>query len=308
MIAILLVHQPFFFDNYFVDFFHMYGLWGVELFLFISGFGIVYSLSKNTSRIFYIHRIKRMLPTSIIIGVLKLLFSRLGFKEDTHSNFLLLVTNLYIWYIYAITVYYLISPILFKLLKRYGLWVVLFTCVFSLLCRYIPFGNSPYYLINHIGWITGRLPIYTFTFGMYVALKPINFKISTINVVGFLFFIICLVLRAGSIMVKYKWNVPYIYILLLLATPMLCVFCSYVKRVFQKINCLVILEYLGKYSLELFLWHTYIYWNIFKNSTFDNCNSYVKALLSLCLILLLTKITIIIRDYITDRVVKHTNQ
>lgn len=302
MIAILLVHQPFFYDNYFVDFFHMYGLWGVELFLFVSGFGIVNSLKKNTINTFYGHRIKRLLPTCIIVGVTKLLFSKMGFTEDIHSNILLLVTNLYIWYIYAITVYYIISPLLFKLLKGYGLWVVLLACVFSLLCKYIPFGNSPYYLINHIGWITGRLPIYTF--GMYVAFKPLNFKISTINVVGFIFFVICLILRAGSIMVKYKWNVPYIYVLLLPATPMLCILCSYVKRVFQKLNSLVILEYLGKYSLELFLWHTYIYWNLFRNKIFESYNSYEKALISLVLILVLTIVSVFIRDFITNNIIK----
>lgn len=302
MIAILLVHQPFFFGNYFVDFFHMYGLWGVEIFLFVSGFGIAYSLKKNTTKIFYAHRIKRMLPTCLIIGIFKFIISFFGFKEDIHNNLLLLLTNLYIWYIYAITVYYLISPILFRLLKKYGLWFVLFTCVFSLLCKFVPFDNSPYYLINHIGWITGRLPIYTF--GMYVAIKHLNFKISTINVVGLLFFIICLILRAGSIMVKYKWNVPYIYILLLPATPMMCIFCTYIKKLFQKLHSLVVLEYLGKYSLELFLWHTFIYWNIFKNNLFEGWNSYAKALIAMCLILLLTKVTVVIRDYITNNVIK----
>ena len=115
MIAILLVHQPFFFGNYFVDFFHMYGLWGVELFLFVSGFGIVYSLKKNTTKKFYAHRVKRMLPTCLIVGILKFIISFFGFKEDIHNNLLLLITNLYMWFIYAIAVYYLVSPLLYKL-------------------------------------------------------------------------------------------------------------------------------------------------------------------------------------------------
>ena len=302
MIMILLVHQPFFFGNYFVDFFHMYGLWGVEIFLFVSGFGIVYSLKKNTTKKFYAHRVKRMLPTCLIVGILKFIISFFGFKEDIHNNLLLLITNLYMWFIYAIAVYYLVSPILYKLINRFGLWIVILVCIFSQLCRIIPFGNSPYYLINHIGWITGRLPIYTF--GMYVALKHLNFKISTINVVGLLFFIICMILRAGSIMVKYKWNVPYIYILLLPATPMMCIFCTYLKILFQKLHSLVVLKYLGKYSLELFLWHTFIYWNIFKNNLFEGWNSYAKALIAMCLILLLTKVTVVIRDYITNNVIK----
>lgn len=38
MISIMLFHQPFFYRNPFVDFFHLFGYWGVEVFLFVSGF------------------------------------------------------------------------------------------------------------------------------------------------------------------------------------------------------------------------------------------------------------------------------
>lgn len=302
MIAILLVHQPFFFGNFFVDYFHMYGLWGVELFLFVSGFGMVNSLQKNSTKKFYSNRLKRILPTCIIIGILKYLFYVLGFKEAANSNCLLLITNLYMWYIYAIAVYYLLSPQLFKLIKRFGFWVVIFACIFSLLCMYIPFRKSPFYLINHFGWVSGRLPI--FIWGMYVALKPLKYKLSTINIVGILFFVLCMILRAGSIMVKYKWNVPYIYILLLAATPMLCILCSYIKELFRIIKFLSLLELLGKYSLEIYLWHVSVYLNIARNHFFDEYNPYIKSLLSLCIIVLLTIITLIVREFITKQFVK----
>lgn len=53
MISIMLFHQPFFFDNLFVGFFHLFGYWGVEVFLFVSGFGIVHSLKKNSIPVYY---------------------------------------------------------------------------------------------------------------------------------------------------------------------------------------------------------------------------------------------------------------
>lgn len=55
MIAIMLFHQPFFYSNPLVDFFHLYGFWGVEVFLFVSGFGVVYSLRKNSLKQYYIN-------------------------------------------------------------------------------------------------------------------------------------------------------------------------------------------------------------------------------------------------------------
>ena len=302
MIAIMLTHQPFFFDNFFADFFHMYGLWGVELFLFVSGFGIVHSLKKNSVKTFYRHRITRLLPSCLIIGLMKLVFYYIGFKEAAHPNILLLVTNLYMWYIYAITIYYLLSPILYKILSKWGFWIVVTICVISYVCRYIPFNDSPYFLIKQLGWVTGRLPI--FVFGMYVAVKPLNYSLKTINIVGAFFFIACLILRAGSIMVKYKWNVPYVYTLLLFATPMLCILCSYIKVLFKKLKCLPVLEFLGKYSLEIFLVHVSVYLNIARNSIFEGLNSYTKALISLGIIFLLTIITIKIKDYINTKLVK----
>ncbi len=302
MIAIMLTHQPFFFGNYFVDFFHMYGLWGVELFLFVSGFGMVFSLRKNSIKTFYKNRAIRLLPSCLIIGLMKLFFYYLGFEEAAHSNALLLVTNLYMWYIYAIVVYYLLSPIFYKLLNKWGFWVVAMACVFSYLCRYIPFKDSSYFLINQLGWVTGRLPI--FVFGMYVAIKPLYFKISTISIVGAIIFIVCMVLRAGSIMVKYKWNVPYVYTLLLFATPMLCILCSYIKVLFQKIKCLPLLEFLGKYSLEIYLIHVSVYLNIARNNIFQGLNSYEQSVLAICFILVFTIITIIVRDFLVKRIMK----
>lgn len=104
MIAIMLFHQPFFYSNPLVDFFHLYGFWGVEVFLFVSGFGVVYSLRKNSLKQYYINRFKRLFPACIIVGICKLIFSFLGFKEFIVSNTFLLVTNIYLWYIYAIIV------------------------------------------------------------------------------------------------------------------------------------------------------------------------------------------------------------
>ena len=263
---------------------------------------MVFSLRKNSIKTFYKNRAIRLLPSCLIIGLMKLLFYHLGFKEAAHSNVLLLVTNLYMWYIYAIVVYYLCSPLLFKLLNKWGFWVVAVACVFSYLCRYIPFKDSSYFLINQFGWVTGRLPI--FVFGMYVAIKPLNFKISTINIVGAVVFIACMVLRAGSIMVKYKWNVPYVYTLLLFATPMLCILCTYIKVLFQKLKCLPVLEFLGKYSLEIYLIHVSVYLNLARNSIFEGLNSYIQTLLSISLILVFTIIARIIRDLIVTKVVK----
>lgn len=287
MIAIMLFHQPFFYGNYFVDFFHLFGVWGVEIFLFVSGFGIVHSLERNSLKRYYFNRIQRILPSCLIVGIGKLFLCSLGFRDHTPSNYLLLVTNIYLWYIYAIMIYYTISPFLLKIIKQYGLIIVIIASVFSLSCKFVPFEHNNYYLINHLGWVTARLPIYIL--GMYFAIKPIKFKIYQIFTIGLLFFLLCMILQIGSTMVKYKLNIPYMNILLLFSTPMLCLFCSYIKTITSQLHLNLLFESAGKYSLELYLWHGYIYWNIYRIELFRN--SLLKCILALSIIIILVIIT-----------------
>ena len=301
MLAIMLFHQPFFFNNYFVDFFHIYGYWGVELFLFISGFGIAHSLNKNTTKQFYINRAQRIIPSCLTVGICKVFFFYLGFNEHSNPNILLLITNIYLWYIYAITTYYVFSPFFYKLIKRYGLWVIILSCVFSIVCHYIPFDKNELYLINHIGWITARLPIYLL--GMYITIKPIKIRIRTIGTIGTIFLLLCMFLQLGSKMIKYKWNIFYLNIPLLFATPLLCLLCSYIKNITTKIKIHPLIELIGKYSLELYLWHEYIFWNIYRNSLFTNINAHGKCIIAVITIILFVTITC----YIKGLLLKYLN-
>lgn len=270
MITIMLGHQPFFYESHFVGFFHIYGSWGVDLFLFVSGFGIVHSLKKNSIKHFYKNRAIRLLPACLIVGCLKYILTLCGFVEFASSNLILLLTNVYLWYIYAIIVYYILSPWLYSALERYGVIVLVSVCVLSFLCSFVPFYKSPYYLINHIGWLTARLPI--FVLGMYVVLHPLRIKLQYIIGGGVIIFVIAAILKLTTIMVRFKWNVPYLNLLVMLSTPMLCIVAGKISHIASYIKLDSAISFFGKYSLELYLWHEFIYWNLLKNdltSTLD---------------------------------------
>lgn len=297
MIAIMLFHQPFFYSNLFVDFFHLYGAWGVEIFLFVSGFGIVYSLRKNRLKQYYINRFKRLFPPCIIIGICKYTLSLLGFQEFITSNIFLLITNIYLWYIYAIIIYYILAPWLYKFLTIYGKWGFFLICIFSLLCSYIPFKNSTYYLINHIGWLTARLPV--FTLGIYSAIYPTKIKTEKIFIVGFFILIIYMLLKLASTMVRFQWKIPHLNLLILFATPMLCILSYHINNLADKIKCTTILEFFGTHSLELYLWHEFIWWNISRNELSVNLNPWLQCILALGLSIVLAHITYIIKNRIS---------
>lgn len=173
MIAIMLFHQSFFRGNLFVTAFHLFGHWGVDIFLLISGFGVVNSLRKNTTKQYYKNRINRIVPACLFVGLCKCILMQVGFVNFAayNDNYFLILTELALWYIYAIVIYYTVAPYIYKLLVRYKHWVVLGVCLFVFAISYIPFGASSIYLINRIGWVIERLP--AFVFGMYIATVPI---------------------------------------------------------------------------------------------------------------------------------------
>ena len=46
-----------------------YGCIGVDMFLFLSGFGLVYSIKKHPVAVFYKNRISRLLPSLIMLAL-----------------------------------------------------------------------------------------------------------------------------------------------------------------------------------------------------------------------------------------------
>ncbi len=288
MVSIMLFHQPFFYGNPIVDFFHLYGHWGVEVFLFVSGFGLVHSLRKNSISRFYKNRCKRLLPACLFVGIFKYALSQIGFKYHTHDNIFLLATNLYLWYIYAIIVYYILAPWIYKLIN-YGIWILINSCIISYGSNFLSFGESPFYLINHIGWITARLPI--FILGMYLTVYPLKVSNRAIVLIGLAFLMLCMGLQLASIMVRFQWKVPYLNLLLLPTVPMLCIFFHNLNKAADRIKISFIINYMGKHSLEFYLWHEYIYWNVYHHHIFNHFNASMKCILAICIITFLVPIS-----------------
>ncbi len=302
MMSIMLFHQPFFYDNYFVGFFHLFGHWGVEVFLFVSGFGIVHSLRKNSIKKYYTNRITRILPSCILVGIGKYFFVQFGFIKHISSNIFLLLTNIYLWYIYAILVYYALAPLLYKLIKKSGIVVFIVVCVLSYGCTFIPFGNSDYYLVNHIGWVTSRLPV--FVLGMIYAECPINIGIKKTVIIGVLLYVVCIILQLGSVMIRFQWKVPYLNLILQFTAPMLCLVFSNLNWLAGKVKLSKLPMFFGTLSLELYLWHEFIYWNIFKDERFSSFNAYIQCALAVSISIIFAYLTHLLAKFIQKRCIQ----
>ena len=149
-----------------------YGFAGVEIFLFVSGFGLFFSLDKNHSnKDFYLKRILRIFPTYYILGI----FASIFLYHDDIFTYLFRYTTIGFWtggcysewYIPSIVCLYLIAPLLKKLLtwKKQiiitAICLICFVAAFFLISnKYITKGEPHFFLLY-------RIPV--FIFGMECA-------------------------------------------------------------------------------------------------------------------------------------------
>ena len=103
---------------------------GVEIFLFLSGMGLFYSLSKSPLVLpFYKRRLGRVLPTYLIVGgigwlVIDILLKRRGlrsFLSDFSTYSFWRYGERLVWYVSLILLLYLFFPLLFRLEKEIDL-------------------------------------------------------------------------------------------------------------------------------------------------------------------------------------------
>lgn len=102
------------------------GSGGVEIFLFLSGMGLFYSLSRNPRlSCFYRKRIKRILPAYLVFGGIGWLILDIMLKKTGWVQFFLDFTTIsfwtqgrrLVWYISLILILYLLFPLLYRIVS-----------------------------------------------------------------------------------------------------------------------------------------------------------------------------------------------
>jgi len=156
-----------------------FGYGGVDIFFFLSGIGVFYSLKKNSIEEFYEHRLKRIYPSYIPIIVLTFIFYNvahyqgislgqiINWLKQLSGNFLMVgwvngIPGQFNWYVQAILWYYLLAPFFMYCLGKVEKSKVKLALLFLL----VMFLQFPFLGDNTI-MMTSRLFIYIF--GMYCA-------------------------------------------------------------------------------------------------------------------------------------------
>ena len=265
MLSIMLFHQ-YFTSVIPFNVFHNFGYWGVDVFLFLSGMGLIKSLKRYSLSTYYKRRIKRIIPSCIVCGTIKyFIFLLLGSSVASLKDGLNLgwwsMMSFDSWFIPTILILYAISPLLYYMLKK---WPAL-----TLIVTFIALFLNGLTLRLHIGfewtsplgvlsWTIERLPV--FTFGMFVSVREEWFKDKA------LYSVICLLLAVGIIIIAKAGQSFYgyqacDYFFLTLGMPALIIYITYFIKVLPVIIKQII-NFCGKYSLELYLVHGFIFWSL----------------------------------------------
>lgn len=271
-----------------IELFQRSGNYGVDIFIFVSVYGLYYSMKKNIPlHQWYIRRIKRILPSFFIVATTLAILGNLSFhdylKEISFTGFLfpIIKYEVVFWYIPAILIFYAFFPLVYKYRKnRIILLLVPVSFVFSnWFTHYIQGHDYSLFLC----FFFMRIPI--FLIGLLYAdnedkLFLLNKKY--ILVVIFLSFVCFLLLLASCnhMFVSQIPNQPLLYIIGSL--PILCSLSFLLQYKIKIFNFFVL--YCGKYSLQLYLIHVaYIYIIIHVDYFVNNFNLIFLFLIAIAL-------------------------
>ena len=258
-----------------IDFIRSVGYGGVDIFLFLSGFGLYFSMSRKNFEIkkYYRSRFFRIVPEYwVVIGFVFL--AQMDFSARAFYLLICKATTLGYWigyrdeswFISCILFLYAIYPIYFKLFKKYGLKASFhfIGAGFSLMLIYALTCIFFYDSKNYGGFIIltyARIPIFFIgaIFGHWAKdgcnikltkrLKVIGLSAAIIASVALVFFQTFLFYALQTCSLAY---LPYIII-----TPVLCILLA---KFFDKYKTVdKIFTVFGLMSLELYLCHIFIY-------------------------------------------------
>lgn len=239
------------------------GYLGVDIFFFLSGWGLCHSLEKSPDlKSFYVRRMMRIIPTWwLIIGSMAILqvimhlphphtigqfilyFSGLGYwMQDAYLGTDAIFVTYYEWYIPTLLAFYLIAPVFAKSKARTNILLLLLSIL--VVCTLKFAGIAENLSISY-----ARLPIFILGFLLY-QIRDIEPKKSTF-----------LALVGGGILIIYIATVimdrsfeKYEFIATVVSIPM---FAMMIGRLIESMKLNRSLAFLGSISMELYLLHIY---------------------------------------------------
>ena len=232
-----------------LGFIAQYGFAGVDIFMFVSGFGLYYSLDKDHHIIrFYKKRLLRIFPTYFILGF----FASILLFSDDLLSYLFRYTTLgfwtggiyWEWYIPSLVMLYFVAPILKKLFDKQMYYVIGGVVVCTLGLAYYYIYTEQIHDRSHLFFLY-RIP--AFIFGMVCAHW---IKIGISNMYYYFFLAVGIPFFAYLFPLHHQlYNYKYLSLAFLL--PCFLLVFLFISKTIKIVN--PIMSQIGKASLEIYL-------------------------------------------------------
>ena len=255
-----------------------FGSIGVDVFVFISGFGLAYALTKYDDFATYIiKRFGRILPAYYTFEIINFIIALLLLLVGIKNNLLqpieswLIPVGVWVnydshkWYIAGILGFYILAALIYPAMRRskYLYLTVFFMLLITVL--FVPFIAD----MSNMPLAVERIPALVIGLSVGVASlrKESKYKKTSL---GLIYLIILCVIGISMYFLQGKLPGTYlsklvdesnIYVRQSLIAPLLAVLLAYIIELFGYIHLNFIdkgLAWLGKLSLELYLIHTLI--------------------------------------------------
>ncbi|MDO4982546.1 MAG: acyltransferase [Eubacteriales bacterium] len=138
------------------------GFIGVDIFLLLSGMGLTYAVGKYSLSRFYIRRYRKLIVPVLAAAILNIFISRWSisyfFKCLCAYTFLTEDVTVFLWYVYAIAIFYLFFPLYYRFFDKCRNKYLFFACTIAVWfgCARLLVGH-----IRYTDWlIVNRVPVF----------------------------------------------------------------------------------------------------------------------------------------------------
>ena len=194
------------------------GYGGVDIFLLVSGMGIYNSLEKNEISKYIKNRFKRITPVWYSFLIISIILGHFFFQIDylkseilgfvTYTGYWLDMQNQGNWYVYAIILFYLVSPVFHSLIKnsKNKLLTTIILVIISLLVSVAFIGRFRVNIFDCKLLAFSRVPI--FIIGMYISSSLKNKPIKRFY---WVIMLLCLTLGISVILICHHFLYDYMW-------------------------------------------------------------------------------------------------
>lgn len=267
---------------------------GVDIFLFVSGIGIWFSLNKHANVAAYVQRrCLRILPAFLIVNTLWFLVMDFvlyhapiwTFIKDITTLSFWLDGKLTTWYLSSLLILQIMSPIIIRWIKkryRYLAVAVLFPVFFAVTIRFTLLNN----IFGHLLIIICRIPIYIL--GLFFGKFVEENKVIKVNLL-----LIAIVFSVSVSISSIAIGATNAYLPFVIKYFAYCPLAIIISGMLTFVTPLKITAFFGRHSLEIYLLHEEALWFIENLTRIALPAVYVKSVVKIGLNLLAILATIV---------------